>query len=138
MNEPRPPIEDLDSLPLPARDLIDMDRYLSTWEETSGYASMTISVSRGCPYGCDWCRDSVHGTGFRQRSPESVAAEVRALQEAYPIDRLRVVDDVDGLDRAWIEDWAAEAERIDAAVPFEALNDLARRDLPLLDVRDSL
>ncbi|MGI9646772.1 MAG: B12-binding domain-containing radical SAM protein [Ilumatobacteraceae bacterium] len=138
VTEPRPPIEDLDALPLPARDLIDMDRYLTTWRDTNGYSSMTISVSRGCPYGCDWCRDSVHGTGFRRRSPESVAAEVKALQEAYPIDRLRVVDDVDGLDRAWIESWAAAAEKAGAAVPFEALNDLARRDLPLLDVRDSL
>ncbi len=138
VNEPRPPIENLDELPLPARDLIDMDRYLDTWRETNGYTSITVSVSRGCPYGCDWCRDSVHGTGFRQRSPESVAAEVQALRAAYGVDRLRFVDDVDALDRGWIEDWAAASERADAAVPFEALYDLTRKDLPLLDVRDSL
>ncbi len=138
INEPRPPIENLDSLPLPARDLIDMERYLEQWEETSGYSSLTITTSRGCPYGCEWCRAAVHGSGFRQRSPESVAAEMKALKERYPVTRLRMVDDVDGLDRAWLEAWADAAEELDAAIPFEALDDLERQDIPLLDVRDTL
>ncbi|MEM7125507.1 MAG: cobalamin-dependent protein [Chloroflexota bacterium] len=138
LNPPRPPIENLDALPLPARDLIDMERYLDTWQESNGYASMTISTSRGCPYGCEWCQESVHGTGFRQRSPESVAAEMKSIKETYNLDRLRVVDDVDGVDREWIEAWAEVAESMDAAIPFEALYDLERQDLPMLDVRDSL
>jgi radical SAM superfamily enzyme YgiQ (UPF0313 family) len=137
-NQPRSPIENLDTLPLPARDLIDMERYLQTWQETNGYSSLTISTARGCPYGCEWCRDAVHGQDFRQRSPQSVAAEMKALKEAYQIDRLRVIDDVDGISREWIEEWADAAESLDAAIPFEALNDLQRQDLPMLDVRDSL
>lgn len=138
VNQPRPLIDNLDELPLPARDLIEMERYLDTWREENGYASLTIATSRGCPYGCDWCRDSVHGQRFRQRSPESVAAEMKLLKETYDIDRLRVVDDVDGIERAWIEEWAATAEEMEAAIPFEALYDLERQDLPMLDVRDSL
>ena len=138
VNQPRPPVENLDELPLPARDLIDMDRYLDTWREENGYSSLTIATSRGCPYGCDWCRDSVHGKDFRQRSPESVAAEMKQLKETYDIDRLRVVDDVDGIERDWVEDWAEAAAAADAAIPFEALYDLERQDLPMLDVRDTL
>ncbi|MGB1251591.1 MAG: B12-binding domain-containing radical SAM protein [Candidatus Promineifilaceae bacterium] len=138
VNAPRPPIDNLDTLPLPARDLIDMDRYLDTWQTQNGYSSMTITTSRGCPYGCDWCAESVHGTNLRQRSPESVAAEMKLLKETYKIDRLRVVDDVDGLDRAWIEAWANSAETLNAVIPFEALYDLQRQDLPMLEVRDSL
>ena len=138
VNQPRPPVENLDELPLPARDLIDMDRYLDTWREENGYSSLTISTSRGCPYGCDWCRDSVHGQAFRQRSPESVAAEMKQLKETYAIDRLRVVDDVDGIEREWVEGWAEAAAAADAAIPFEALYDLERQDLPMLDVRDTL
>lgn len=138
VNEPRPPIENLDDLPFPARDLIDMDRYLDTWTEQNGYSSMTISTSRGCPYNCSWCVDAVHGARFRQRSPESVAAEVASMSAEFDIDRLRVVDDVDGIERTWLEDWAHAASRAGSAVPFEALNDLARQDIPLLDVRDSL
>jgi len=138
INEPRAPIENLDALPLPARDLIDVDRYLAQWRETNGYSSLNIVTSRGCPYNCDWCRDAVHGNGFRQRSPESVAEEMKILKDSFQIDRLRVVDDVDGIERAWLESWAAAAEERDAAIPFEALNDLQRQDIPLLDVRDSL
>ena len=138
VNQPRPLIENLDELPLPARDLIDMERYLDTWREENGYSSLTISTSRGCPYGCDWCRDSVHGQNFRQRSPASVAAEMKQLKETYDIDRLRVVDDVDGIERDWVESWAEAAEEAEAAIPFEALYDLERQDLPMLDVRDTL
>jgi radical SAM superfamily enzyme YgiQ (UPF0313 family) len=138
VNEPRPPIENLDTLPLPARDLIDMDRYLNVWQKMNGYSSLTISTTRGCPYGCSWCRGAVHGNGFRRRSPESVAAEVKLLKETYQIDRLRVVDDVDGFDREWLEAWEESAVSIDGVVPFEGLNELERQDIPMLDVRDSL
>ncbi len=138
VNEPRSPIEDLDQLPLPARDLIDMDRYLETWRDTAGYSSLTIATSRGCPSGCGWCRHAVHGNGFRQRSPGSVAAEMKAIKDAYDVTRLRVVDDVDGLGRDWLEAWARESEAVGAAIPFEALGELSRTDIPLLDVRDAL
>ena len=49
-----------------------------------------------------------------------------------------MVDDVDAIDRGWLDDWAAAVEADDAAIPFEALNELERQDIPLLDVRDSL
>ena len=138
VNHPRPPMQNLDVLPLPARDLIDMERYLHQWQDDQGYSSITVATSRGCPYNCEWCRDAVHGAGFRQRSPDSVAAEMRELKERYGVESIRLVDDVDGLSREWIDDWADAAERLDAVIPFEALGRLERDDLPLLEVRDSL
>lgn len=138
VNHPRPPINNLDDLPLPARDLIDMDRYLHQWQQDNGYSSITVVTSRGCPFGCEWCRDAVHGDGFRQRSPENVAAEMKQLKERYGVESIRLVDDVDALDRGWITEWANAAVELDAVIPFEALNQLDRTDLPLLQVRDSL
>lgn len=138
VNHPRPPIENLDDLPMPARDLIDMDRYLAQWQDDKGYSSITVSTTRGCPYGCEWCRDAVHGDSFRQRSPENVASEMKQLKERYGVESIRLVDDVDGIDRDWIESWAQASEQLDAAIPFEGLNRLARTDLPGLEVRDSL
>jgi radical SAM superfamily enzyme YgiQ (UPF0313 family) len=129
---------DMDELPLPARDLIDMDKYLNIWREHHGYASLSISVARGCPYGCEWCEDAVHGQEFRLRSPESVVAEVKALNRTYNLDRLRVVDDVDGIEREWIEAWNEVAEAEQVVVPFEALYDVQRKDIPMLDIRDCL
>ena len=58
--------------------------------------------------------------------------------EIYEIDRLRVVDDVDGIDRQWIEEWARVAETEEAVVLFEPLYESKRLDVPLLDIRDSL
>ena len=138
INPRRAYILELDNLPLPARDMIEMDQYLDFWREHNGYASLTVSVARGCPYGCEWCLDAVHGAELRLRSPQSVAAEVKTLQEMYEFDRLRVVDDVDGLEREWIKEWAEIARADGAYVPFEALNDLDRKDIPMLDVRDTL
>jgi radical SAM superfamily enzyme YgiQ (UPF0313 family) len=138
INPRRPYILNLDELPLPARDLIDMENYMDVWREHHGYTSMTISVARGCPYGCNWCEGAVHGQDFRLRSPESVVAEVKSLMEIYEIDRLRVVDDVDGIDRQWIEEWAKVAEAEEAVVLFEPLYESKRLDVPLLDIRDSL
>ena len=63
---------------------------------------------------------------------------MKALQDIYQIDRLRVIDDVDGLDREWIESWATAASAEGAVVPFEALNDLERQNIPMLDTRDAL
>jgi len=138
VNPRRPYILDLDSLPQPARDMIDMDSYLEYWREHNGYASLTISLGRGCPYNCQWCQDAVHGPEFRIRSPQSVVSEVKNLTAEYNIDRLRVVDDVDGIDREWIEDWARYSDMEGVEMPFEALSDLKRKDIPMLDVRDTL
>ncbi len=138
INPPRPPIENLDDLPLPARDLIDMDRYLDAWQDENGYTSITISTARGCPFGCSWCKDAVHGDGFRQRSPENVAAEVKQISERYGVERLRIVDDIQGIDRSWFEEWARATTAVGSPIPFEPLNDIADLELPLLEVRDSL
>lgn len=138
VNPRRDYLLNLDQLPPPARDMVDIDRYLQVWREQNGYASLSISVSRGCPYGCQWCADAVHGQDFRIRSVENVVAEVKSLMETYNIDRLRLVDDVDGLDARWIADWAAAAEQEEAVLPFEALYEVERQDIPMLDIRDSL
>jgi hypothetical protein len=63
---------------------------------------------------------------------------MKLLKETYQIDRLRLVDDVDGISREWLENWAEAAAAAEAVIPFEALNDLKRQDIPMLDVRDTL
>ena len=138
VNPRRDYLLNLDDLPHPARDMVDMDRYLQVWREQNGYASLSISVSRGCPYGCEWCAEAVHGQDFRIRSVESVVAEVKSLMQRYDLDRLRLVDDVDGIEEVWITDWADAARDEQAVVPFEALYEVERQDVPMLDIRDSL
>ena len=75
----RPFLRDLDALPLPAWDLIDMDGYLERWQRRTGERRAAVLTSRGCPFDCSWCSKPTFGRSFRQQSPERVLAEVREL-----------------------------------------------------------
>jgi anaerobic magnesium-protoporphyrin IX monomethyl ester cyclase len=112
---------DLDSIPFPARDLIDIDRYQSAWRAAHGFSSLSVIAGRGCPYGCTWCQKSVFGRTYRMRSPESVADEMAQIKERYHPDQVRVVDDVLGVDRRWLRRWHTLLAQ-GAVIPFEALS----------------
>src|SRR5829696_1245435 len=49
------PITDLDTLPMPAWDLIDIEQYRRAWTSANGQFSINLAASRGCPYRCNWC-----------------------------------------------------------------------------------
>jgi anaerobic magnesium-protoporphyrin IX monomethyl ester cyclase len=113
---------DLDSLPLPARDLIEVEAYREAWRSRHGLFSLSIIATRGCPYGCKWCQKSVFGRSFRPRSPDAVAGEMQTIKEQYHPDQLRVVDDVMGMDRRWVRAWHDAVLQRDAVIPFECLS----------------
>jgi len=113
---------DLDSLSLPARDLIDIEDYRQAWHGQHGYFSLSIIATRGCPYGCKWCQKSVFGRSFRPRPPEAVAEEMRIIKKEYHPDQLRIVDDVMGIDRKWVRAWHDAVLARDAVIPFECLS----------------
>jgi anaerobic magnesium-protoporphyrin IX monomethyl ester cyclase len=115
---PRAALEDLDALPFPAWDLIDVKRYRSAWRAAHGRVSWNMAASRGCPYGCNWCAKPLFGRRYVQRTPASVAEELRRLQRAVAPDHIWFADDIFGLTPAWIEEFAAEVERRDARIPF--------------------
>ncbi len=130
----RPHNVELDSLPLPARDLIDIEAYRRAWQGRHGYFSLSIIATRGCPYGCSWCQKSVFGRSFRARKPEAVAEEMRLIKAQYDPDQIRIVDDVMGIDRQWVRAWHAAVMAQDAAIPFECLSrvDLMDEELATL------
>lgn len=77
-NEPRELNKKLDDLPLPARELLPMEKYFSAGSRYK--PNDYILSSRGCPYGCVFCADHlVHGKMFRYRSPENMIKEVEEL-----------------------------------------------------------
>jgi anaerobic magnesium-protoporphyrin IX monomethyl ester cyclase len=115
---PRPHQRALDKLPLPAWDLIDPQSYRRAWQERHGYFSWNIAASRGCPYACNWCAKPIFGRGYEQRSPQSVAMEMRRLKETVAPDHLWFADDIFGLTTEWLRDFAAEVTRLDARLPF--------------------
>ena len=115
----RPVLRDLDSLPSPARDLIDAETYRRAWESSHGFFSLNLVASRGCPYRCNWCARPIYGDSFHVRSAESVAVEMKELKEHYGAQHLWFADDVFALKHRWAEELADAVEKHDAVLPFK-------------------
>ena len=86
-----PFIEDLDSLPFPARDLLPLHLYRS---RTEGRPTTTMMTSRGCPFSCNFCSSSrLFGRRWRARSVESIFEEMEMLHRKYGFSGLSIMDD---------------------------------------------
>ena len=114
-------IPNLDAQPWPDRENIDIPRYMRTWREHHGQASISIITARGCPYHCNWCSHSVYGHTHRRRSPASVAEEVEFLIARYAPDMLWIADDVFTIHPGWLFAYAAEMKRRNIRIPFECI-----------------
>ena len=106
-------------LPVPARDLIEMEPYRKAWVDAHGYFSTNMVSSRGCPYKCNWCAKPISGNKFHLRSAAVVAEEMKSLKVSGGVQHIWFGDDVFALDRHWVQRFAEEITRRDAAVPFK-------------------
>jgi anaerobic magnesium-protoporphyrin IX monomethyl ester cyclase len=106
---PRPEIEDLDSLPFPARHLLPMDAYFAAVKENPLRGEIrkpwTIMItSRGCPNNCVFCSiHIVNGKKWRCRSPENVVDELEQVVHTYKIRQIDFNDDNLTLDKKRME-----------------------------------
>src|SRR5215469_7515974 len=105
-------------LPLPAWDLLDAEEYRRAWQSKHGYLSWNIAASRGCPYACNWCAKPTFGRGYEQRSPHSVATEIRRLKDTVAPDHIWFADDIFGLTAEWLREFAHEVVRERVQAPF--------------------
>ncbi len=83
----RPFVQDLDSIPFPARDLIDMTEYTG-WYITRQNPQARVIFARGCPYRCTFCSNKVWnrpGVGVRIRSAKNIADELEVLRNEYGV-----------------------------------------------------
>lgn len=92
--QPRPLIENLDLLPLPAYHLLPMDKYRNYAMFDDGRKFCTIITSRGCPFACIFCSSSeIFGRRWRGLSPARMLKEVELLYSQYGIRHLYFQDD---------------------------------------------
>lgn len=124
-------IKDLDQLPFPAWDLVDIPRYQKIWYERHGFYSMNMVTTRGCPYRCNWCAKPIYGRRYNSRSPENVVAELKWLKDNFKPDHIWFADDIFGLKPGWIQRFSQLAREQDAVVPFKCLQrvDLVDREV---------
>lgn len=121
-NTGRPQIKDLDALPWPDREAIDIPRYVDVWREHHGSGSVNLITARGCPYRCNWCSHAVFGFTHRRRGVISCADELEHIAARYRPDQVWYADDVFTIHHRWLFEYAAELTRRGLRVPFETIS----------------
>jgi radical SAM superfamily enzyme YgiQ (UPF0313 family) len=94
-------IEDLDSIPFPAFDLMPLNKYTLLGHKLEQFPMIT---SRGCPFACRYCSSSLFlGRKFRARSAENVADEMEWLIDKFNAKHIAFSDDTFTLNRKRVE-----------------------------------
>ena len=135
---PRGQIADLDAQPWPARETIDIGRYVRTWKDAHGKGSVSLITARGCPYKCRWCSHQVFGTTHRRRNPIAVVDELEWLMQRYSPDMAWIADDVFTIHHGWIRTYAAEMKGRGLRIPFECISRADRLNEEILDLLSEL
>jgi radical SAM superfamily enzyme YgiQ (UPF0313 family) len=98
-------IADLDKLPLPSWDLLDLGDYFygkrRSLENPLQVHKRAVPIlsSRGCPYQCTYCHN-IFGKKFRARSAENVATEIELLRNNYGVREIEFLDDSFNMDKS--------------------------------------
>lgn len=133
-------IDDLDAVPHPAWERIDIERFSALYNFNDlpllRPPHVPITTSRGCPYRCSYCHN-VFGRRFRARSATNVLEELELLHDRHGVNEIHVVDDIFNFDGHRVEAIAAGIRErgLDLALAFPngVRGDLfTRRQLELL------
>lgn len=112
-------MKELDALPMPAWDIIDMQPYKKMWQVSNNYFSINVATTRGCPFKCNWCAKPIYGNRYNSRSPENVIAEIKLLKQSFNFDHIWFCDDIFGLKPGWVARFADLAEQEGLAFKFK-------------------
>jgi anaerobic magnesium-protoporphyrin IX monomethyl ester cyclase len=104
--------------PLPAWDLVDIEKYRRTWRRAHGYFSLNMAASRGCSFRCNWCAKPIWGNQYLQRPAREVAAEMVHLRRHYRPDHIWFADDIFGFRVDWLQQFADALREGGGGVPF--------------------
>ena len=131
-------IKELDALPFPAWDIVNMEPYRKMWLKHAGYFSMNMGTTRGCPFKCNWCAKPIYGNRYNSRSPQHVIDELKMLKQKFDLDHIWFCDDIFGLKPGWVHEFADLVEkeniqfkfkmqgRVDLLLQENNIKDLAR------------
>ncbi len=96
--------KDLDELPFPAWDLVDIEKYKSAWKK-HGYFSINIATTRGCPFKCNWCAKPIYGNRYNSHSPQYIVSLIQMMQKQFDFDHIWFCDDIFGLKPNWVQEF---------------------------------
>jgi len=108
-NPPREPIENLDELPPPARDLLPIKNYIANWHLLDSIdpklLGTNIVASRGCPFNCSFCQPTLRimfGNKVRRRDANEIIKEIKDVKENYGVSAIFFHDDTFTANRDWV------------------------------------
>ena len=139
--EKRNVLVNLDELPLPAWDLIDMDSYKNVWQQSKQKFTLNIATTRGCPYKCNWCAKPIYGNRYNAHSVKYIVNQISFLQKTFGVQRFWMCDDIFGLKPNWVQEFASELEnqqlkinyfiqsRVDLLLKEDTIDSLAKSGL---------
>jgi len=107
INQPRELIKDLDSLPMPAYDLLSIHKY-PAHPLSIRKPNISIITARGCPFSCTYCNKSVFGKSFRKINYKNIVDQMELLILRYGIKEFHIADDVFTLDKERVQDFCRE------------------------------
>jgi radical SAM superfamily enzyme YgiQ (UPF0313 family) len=90
------PAPDIEALPTPAYDLLDLEKYFrldTPWHFPKSNRVVQMITSRGCPYRCSYCH-TIHGKKYRGLDPEKVLNQIEWLARAQGVEEFLIVDDI--------------------------------------------
>lgn len=98
-------LKDLNQLPMPAWDLLDIKPYREMWMQKHGYFAINFVTTRGCPYKCNWCAKPVYGNRYNSHSAENVVKQLQLLQVQFGFTHVWFADDIFGLKPNWLKEF---------------------------------
>ena len=114
-------IKDINDLPFPNRNGINIRDYQNAWKKNHNQDAVSISTMRGCPYTCKWCSRAVYGLTYRRRSPQKVVEELKFIKENYNPDSLWFVDDVFTISHKWLFEFNGELKKNNLKINYECI-----------------
>ncbi|MFC2135781.1 B12-binding domain-containing radical SAM protein [Bacteroidota bacterium] len=109
----KPKRPDISKSPIPAYDLLEMEKYLRLWHILDSVdpnlKGTSIMSSRGCPFKCSFCQpvlDNIFGKGVRSRTIDSVINEIEYLKKNYGVDGIFFHDDTFTVRRKWVMEFS--------------------------------
>jgi anaerobic magnesium-protoporphyrin IX monomethyl ester cyclase len=103
VNPKRNVLSNLDELPQPAWDLIDIEAYRNIWKLNNKFLTLNIATTRGCPYKCNWCAKPIYGNRYNAHSPEYIVEQIEFLTKKYNVFDFWMCDDIFGLKPGWVQ-----------------------------------
>jgi len=121
-NAERNLISDIDTLPMPNRNGINIGKYQKAWKKRHKLNAVSVSTMRGCPYTCRWCSRAVYGLSYRRRSPKKVVEELLQIKGEYNPDTIWFVDDVFTISHKWLSGFNEELKKNNLKIKYECIS----------------